>query len=255
LKDKFLIVIPAFNCKVQLVQLLNEIRDVHLSGVRFLVVDNRSTDGTFEHGQDFLIKNSITHITIHRALQNNSLGGTHKIAFLKAISEGYDYVGIFHGDGQGSITDLCRMIEIINQATDCESLLGSRFSHKSNLINYSKRRIFGNKILNLIYSILTRRILTDLGSGVNIFKTRDVEHLPFMKFANALTFNYELILWMCRSSVKFSYTPITWRDDGQVSNARNYQIFYKAILIALKSILHIRNRDSQDNAKYGLEGS
>ena len=37
--------------------------------------------------------------------------------------------------------------------------------------------------------------------------------------------NIELVLDLVRRGVRFAYVPITWREEDQVSNARNWRVF------------------------------
>ena len=107
-------------------------------------------------------------------------------------SSNYDYVSILHGDDQGDIDDLVKIFDdgkYINY--DC--ILGSRFASKSKLINYPKFRIYANYLINLAASIVTFRFLTDLGSGINMFKVSYLKNKFYLDFPNDLTFNYCLI--------------------------------------------------------------
>lgn len=101
---------------------------------------------------------------------------------------------------------------------------------ESRLIGYDMKRIAGNHVLNTIYSVVALRRLTDLGSGLNLFALSDLQEEMYLNFADKLTFNYELILDFVRRKVNFAYVPITWREEDQVSNARNMNIFKTALV-------------------------
>ena len=112
-----------------------------------------------------------------------------------------------------------------------DTVLGSRFMKGSRLSGYDLKRIAGNRVLNIIYSVFAQRRLSDLGSGLNIFKVSDLEPTTYLSFGNTLSFNYELILDFVRRRVQFRFAPITWREEDQVSNARNMKIFIAALKI------------------------
>jgi dolichol-phosphate mannosyltransferase len=84
------------------------------------------------------------------------------------------------------------------------------------------------------YSVLAWRRLEDLGSGLNVFRLDDLDPRTYLGFGNSLTFNYELILDLVRRRVHFGYVPITWREEDQVTNARNWKIFRTALGILLR---------------------
>jgi hypothetical protein len=102
-------------------------------------------------------------------------------------------------------------------------------------------------VLNLIYSIASGKWLTDLGSGLNLFALKDITDEEIASFGNSLSFNYELILLIVRNKRDFVYVPISWSEEDQVSNARNFNIFFKALSI-LGEWLARRDRDGLENS-------
>lgn len=229
---KILLVIPTFNCANQITNVLNGISANLLERLHEVwVVDNRSSDETVIKAREAIGSRKKIHIKI--ANVNNSLGGTHKIAFNEAINGGYTHVAILHGDDQANSDDLLPMIEILDNCLEY-SILGSRFSRGSKLQGYGKKRIVGNLLLNSIYSLALKRKLVDLGSGLNLFAVNSLMQIKYSQFPNNLAFNYSLLISLVKSKADFIYYPITWREYGQVSNTRNLDIFWKAILI-LKS--------------------
>ncbi len=84
-------------------------------------------------------------------------------------------------------------------------------------------------MLNGVCSAVALRPLQDLGSGLNLFALRDLDPARYTRFADGLTFNYELILDLVARRVRFAYVPITWREEDKVSNARNWKVFRTAL--------------------------
>tara|TARA_B110000483_G_scaffold242065_1_gene326699 strand:+ start:1662 stop:2441 length:780 start_codon:yes stop_codon:yes gene_type:complete len=218
---RHLLFIPVYNCENQIIRVLDKINNSEC--IKFfdeiLIIDNRSQDQTIENIKKILEELSCKKFSLYQNDQNYNLGGTHKVAFNYAIENNYDYVSILHGDDQGDIDDLVKIFDdgkYINY--DC--ILGSRFASKSKLINYPKFRIYANYLINLAASIVTFRFLTDLGSGINMFKVSYLKNKFYLDFPNDLTFNYCLIFYICMSKAKFFYFPITWREDDQLSNVK-----------------------------------
>jgi hypothetical protein len=235
-KHKILIVIPTYNCLNQILILLQEINDKPAnSNVFFWVIDNISLDGTFESACKFISENAMENVRCFQTVQNNSLGGTHKIAFNEAIAGEYNNVGIFHGDNQGNYGDLLDLIDMSQNEGFQYSYLGARFAKGSQLIGYSRKRIMGNLILNAIYSILKWRKLQDLGSGINLYRVKDLQKLDYLCFGNSLTFNYELLLAMLDFNLPYKYVPIEWKEEDQVSNAKNISIFLSGLRILIRN--------------------
>lgn len=244
-----LVVIPTFNCESQIIKVLEKIDLMpKLAGVDFWVIDNGSTDSTYWRALNYANENKLSNVNVYQTLQNNSLGGTIKIAFNSAKTYGYEFVAIFHGDNQGDVSDLYKILGYANSSKNSQSVFGSRFLRKSKRIGYSKFRIAGNLFLNFIYSIFTRRFLTDLGSGLNLYKVNDISKIDYMKFADSMTFNYELILAIIQARISFIYFPIAWKNEDQISNAKNFSIFFSALRILINSLLR-RSKESNYSLK------
>ena len=252
--NRCLVVIPTYNCRSEILEVLKGIHSSKKNEyTNYLIIDNLSMDGTFEAARKFISEKNLTKVHAFQSRQNNSLGGTHKTGFNLAINDSFDYIAIFHGDNQGSIADLEKMINLSVLEKEKTSYLGARFSKESKLIGYSKKRTLGNLVLNLIYSIVSKRRLIDLGSGLNLYNVEDLKKIDFMNFEDSLTFNYELILEMIRRKVPFKYVPIEWREEGQVSNAKNLRIFLKAIQILVNWKIGRKNKSSSQNKVYEID--
>ncbi|WP_051684160.1 glycosyltransferase family 2 protein [Blastococcus sp. URHD0036] len=228
--QKVVVAIPAYNCAPQIGRVLDEIPDEVAARVQEIwVIDNRSTDDTLERALEYQRSGRLPNLRVFRNRQNNSLGGTHKVAFEHARAAGMTHVVILHGDNQAKSDELALLLDHAQAHPETQTVLGSRFSRHSQLAGYDAKRVWGNRVLNGVYSVVTLRSLQDLGSGLNLFALRDLDPATYLRFANQLTFNYELILDLVRRKVRFAYLPISWREEDQVSNARNWNIFRTAL--------------------------
>lgn len=252
-KQKVLIAIPAYNCAPQIIRVLQEIDPKLQKRVaEIAVIDNGSTDDTIKKALVFKEKSPYKDkLRIYKNNANYNLGGTHKVAFNKALKEGFTHVVILHGDNQAKSSEVNDLLDFAENNPQ-QTVLGSRFNKKSRLNGYDKKRIYGNKVLNALYSILTLRRLEDLGSGINLFYLKDLDKKTYLKFADKLTFNYELILDLVKRRVDFAYLPITWSEDDQVSNARNFNIFKTALVNILRWRLSIPT-DNAVRKSYGCK--
>ena len=191
---KILLFIPMYNCAAQIPrvisQLTNDVRSV-LSEV--IIVDNRSTDDSVAAAEAALTGDWQIPVRILRNDHNYGLGGSHKVAFNYAIANAFDYCIVLHGDDQGSIVDLLPLIlSRAHKHLDC--LLGARFMRGSRLQGYSLLRTLGNRVFNLLYSLVSGYIIYDLGAGLNMYSVKALSGKRYMKHGNDLTFNYYMIL-------------------------------------------------------------
>ncbi len=235
-KPKILIAIPAYRCAPQITRVLDEIDEKLASRVaEIAIIDNGSPDDTVKNALKYKKDGRLgSKLHIYQNVDNYNLGGTHKVAFLKAEKEGFTHVLILHGDNQAKSAEGNLLIDFAEKNPDQQTVLGSRFSKGSKLEGYDWKRIYGNSVLNAIYSVVTMRQCRDLGSGLNLFAMKDMDKRTYLGFADKLTFNFELLLDLVKRKVNFAYIPISWREEDQVSNARNWNIFYTALVNLFK---------------------
>ena len=230
-KPRVLIAIPAYNCEKQITRVLDEIDEQLATRVEEIaIIDNGSPDSTVQAALDYKKTGRLPNLHVYRNVANYNLGGTHKVAFLKAEQMSLTHVVILHGDNQAKSDEANRLLDYAEAHPETQTVLGSRFNKDSVLKGYDFKRIAGNRVLNIIYSVVTLRKCEDLGSGLNVFALRDMDKTTYLEFADKLTFNFELLLDLIKRKVQFAYVPITWREDDQVSNARNFNIFKVALV-------------------------
>lgn len=220
---KAVLAIPAYNCARQLDRVLESI-DSKLAD-RFtdiLVIDNISPDDTVQVALSY--KTKIKNLHVLRNKNNYSLGGSHKVAFLYAERVGATHVAVLHGDDQAVAQELHQLLDEAEKQPKADAVLGTRFMKGSHLQGYDWKRIAGNRVLNLTYTLISFRKTRDLGSGLNVFKLEIFKNHTYLQFADKLTFNIELLLYLYSYHAKIIYYPITWRETDQVSNARNFTI-------------------------------
>lgn len=218
--NKILLFIPGYNCEKQIVRVLEQLNEdvmKHISEIIF--VNNRSTDNTESAVLEYKKQNSHLPLHILRNDDNYNLGGSHKVAFNYAMQKNFDYVIVLHGDDQGNIQDLLPILESKEyEKYDC--ILGARFMRNSKLEGYSKFRTFGNRVYNLLFSIVVGKRIYDLGSGLNMYSVKMLENKFYHKFPDRLTFNYCMVLASHYYKHQIKFFPISWREDDQVSNVK-----------------------------------
>lgn len=250
-----LLFIPSYNCAAQIgrviAQLTPEVQDL-LGEV--LVVDNRSTDG----GRDVAIA-ALREMGRVRArlvinVDNYGLGGSHKVAFLHALEQGYDHLIVLHGDDQGDIADIVPYLRD-GSYRFVDALLGARFMPGSRLIGYSAMRRLGNRVFNGIYSAVAGVRIFDLGSGLNLYRVAALADRSWLRNADDLTFNYHMILRSIATGWKMRFFPLAWREEDQVSNVKLVRQSLRVLSLPAAYLLSrraylARNYATQPNGRY-----
>lgn len=217
--ERRMLFIPMYNCAPQIPRVLGQLGPaLQQEFDEIFVLDNGSTDGGPEAAREAGEELQHTRVLVARNQDNYGLGGSHKVAFQRCLDEGYDAMVVFHGDDQGRLDDLMRQLP---KHPEAECVLGSRFMRGSQLVGYAPHRILANLAFNAIFSAMSRRVLWDLGSGLNLYRRRFVERRLWEGCAEDLTFNYHLILRSAAvPELGIDFVPISWREEDQISNAK-----------------------------------
>jgi len=222
--------ITCYNCELQITRVLKEL-DAVLDECPWIkkvaVFDNRSKDKTAEVAIECI--SGLKHrelFSVFRNTVNAGLGGTHKIAFSMAEREKFSHLLILHGDHQATPADVPKLLKVAAENAE-PTVLGSRFRNLNLLSGFSKIRIAGNLALNVFYSIGGRRMVSDLGSGINLFRLKDIRLSEIQKLDNGFTFNMDLLLYFIKNRVRFIYVPIRWSTTDQISNVNALKVGWK----------------------------
>ena len=246
---KSVIAIPCYNCSEQVTRVIEGLLQNNLNTKSIiLLIDNRSTDNTTSSILN-CIKDQDNFILVQNE-ENFGLGGSHKVAFEYAIQKDMDFITILHGDDQATIQDLIRLQEeaIIKNRT----VLGSRFLKNSKRINYQTSRVIGNKALNIVFTLLTRHKTKDLGSGLNVFRISDIKQIDFISLTNSFNFNVELLLNFYSKKINFLYSPITWIESDQVSNARNFRVAFDMLKSLTRWLFNMKQINTAKKYNYKI---
>lgn len=248
-----LLFIPMYNCSKQIVRVLSQIDDEVLEYIsEILIVNNRSTDDGEQAVENFGHTHPSVPIRLYRNVENFGGGGSHKVAFNYAIDNGFDYVIVLHGDDQGDIHDLIPYMRS-GEAFEYDSFLGARFEKDSKLVNYSKFRIFGNHVFNVFMTICLKQRITDLGSGLNMYKVEYLSSRFYMPFINNLTFYVYMLIYGVASGSKFKFFPLTWREDDQISNVKFFRQARQIFAITMSYVFNKKSIFMEENELSKIE--
>ena len=216
--DKILLFIPMYNCEKQIVRVLAQLDRQILQYIsEVILVNNRSTDNGEQAAVEYCRSHGYLPVKVLRNHENYGLGGSHKVAFRYAARHGFDYVIVLHGDDQGRIADFLPLLRS-GRYREFDCCLGARFMKGSRRTGYSGIRTLGNYGFNLIFSAVVRRPVTDLGSGLNMYRVAALKSGYYRKYPDTLYFNDLMILASCHYKHKMLFYPVSWREEDQVSN-------------------------------------
>ncbi len=244
--NKILIGIPCYNCSSQILRVITSLSKLDVKDdVHYLFIDNRSTDNTLQVIADNV--QNLNQSTVVQNLLNYGLGGSQKIIFNYAIEKSFDALIVLHGDDQASCDDIALLTK--EYSLSKKHYLGSRFMLKSKRQGYQLSRVIGNMGLNIIFTIFTKRLIKDLGSGINLFDVAQLRQVSFKNLSNQFNFNVDLLLSFISLKQSFKFIPILWREIDQASNARNLKVAFSM----LRSLFYWLVKSSRDQDVFNSE--
>ncbi len=250
---KAFVAIPSYNCEKQIVRVIAELSEKPIGEIDYVAIwDNDSCDNTTSVALELIKQKKLKNISIFKNQQNYGLGGTFKLMMKYAQQNNIDYLILLHGDAQGSSNDIHKMLQYLNDNLKTEILFGARFMKESQLNNYSKIREIGNRLINRVFSLLTGKKIFEIGSGLNIYKVKSFSLEEIESYPDHIAFDVNLLLNAVKQKKDFSFFPIKWSEDDQVSNANNIIVGLQVlwILFKWKVGLNIKTKIDNELRKY-----
>ena len=213
------VIIPVYNEEEAVKKVIRAINDgltLLNQSYEVIVVNDGSTDNTAAE----LSKSGV--IILNHDL-NRGYGASLKTGARAATR---DYVLFCDGDGQHSVEDVRRLI---NECDGYDLVVGARKSdsHQSFL------RRPGKFIMSKYAEFLTRTKISDLNSGLRIFK-RDALMRYLHLMPDGFSFSTTSTFTMIKSNRKYKYVPITVQKRIGKSSVRQFKHGPQALMLMLR---------------------
>lgn len=195
---KLSVIIPVYNEKETVAEILHQVKSLNLEK-EIIVVNDGSTDGT----KEILNKEKLNEsIIIHHSHMNIGKGG--------AIRKGLEYVRgetviIQDADLELSPQDYPRLLEPIRRGV-ADVVFGSRLLNGRNKMGIL--RFWSNRLLTFLTNMLYGTSLTDIGTGYKVFKKEVIKDIRL----NCLGFEWdaEVTAKALRLGYKIYEVPVSY---------------------------------------------
>ena len=164
---KCLIVIPVYNERSALQELINRLIELELTYTHINVDCLYVNDGSEDDSEKILLDNHVKYISL---INNLGIGGAMQCGYIFAEKNGYDYVVQVDGDGQHPPEELKRFL-LSAEKYEEDLIIGSRFI-SDNGYKPSIARKLGMIYSSWLLKIVTGQNIQDTTSGFRLTKKK-----------------------------------------------------------------------------------
>lgn len=176
MKKTLSILIPCHNEEGLITGILQKVKDVQLDyeyAKEIIVVDDASTDKSFEKVQNFVTENPEVTLTLIKHEHNKGKGASIKTAISMATGE---IIIIQDADLEYNPADYNRLLQPIEDGY-ADVVFGSRFrgGHPHRVLFFLHS--IGNKFLTFLSNLFTQLNLTDMETGYKMFRASILKNI------------------------------------------------------------------------------
>jgi glycosyltransferase involved in cell wall biosynthesis len=238
-RRRLLVFVVAYNAEKTIQPTLRRIPSRLLDDydVEVLVIDDSSTDRTFDRGERLRRDESLPFaLTVLFNPANQGYGGNQKIGFHYAIRNQFDFVALIHGDGQYAPECLPELIEPLASGR-ADAVFGSRMLHKSQALHGGMPlyKFVGNRILTTLENRLVRARLSEWHSGYRLYSTEALRRIPFHLNSNGFHFDTEIIIQLLVSEARITEIPIPTYYGDEISRVNGIRYAKDVVIACVKA--------------------
>lgn len=226
------IVIPVYNEKNTLSDLLDKVKSVDLGDIKkeIIMVDDASTDGS----QDIMkvLKEKDDSLKIFFKDKNSGKGATLKEGFRHTTGE---YVIVQDADLEYEPQDYIKLLRALDEES-VDVVYGSRFS--GNYEDMSNLHYFGNKLLTMVTNLLFGVLLTDMETCYKLVPGNFIREMDIK--SPRFNFEPEITAKILKSGMKIREVPICYRGR---THSEGKKITWRDGLAAVATLLRFRFTD------------
>jgi len=207
-----LVVIPTYNERANLPILVAGL--MALDGVRVMVVDDQSPDGTGEVADELAGAHAGRVQVLHRTSQRG-FGRSYIDGLTRAVHEPVDVICQMDADLSHDPTHLPDLIAATERA---DVVIGSRYIPGGKIVNWPLRRRLLSRFANAYIRTVARVHAHDCTSGYRCWRRDALAALPLDQFfSDGYSFLVEMLFNASRHGFRIAEVPITFveRREGE----------------------------------------
>ena len=211
------VIIPTYNERENIPPLVDAL--LRHDGVRVLVVDDQSPDGTGAVADDVARQHSGRVDVLHRTTRRG-FGRSYIDGIKRAMAGGADLICQMDADFSH---DPARLPDLLAAAANADLVIGSRYVPGGAIVNWPQRRRLLSRFANMYVRAVTHVMARDCTSGYRCWRREALASLPLDQFvSDGYSFLVEMLFVASRQGRRIVEVPITYteRREGQSKMSR-----------------------------------
>jgi len=236
--NRVAIFIVAYNAEKKVSSVLSRIPDwIQKDLAEVYVIDDCSTDATFETLNNIEFPPDFPPFRIYRTPYNLGYGGNQKMGYSYAIEQKMDIVVLLHGDGQYAPESLPFILEPYADEDDLPgAVFGTRFAKTGHPLKGGMPlyKWLGNKILTYVQNVLAGTNMSEMHSGYRSYRCECLSQIPFSLNSNEFHFDAEIILQHVIGGFKIKEVDIPTYYGDEICHVNGIRYAWNCIKTFIK---------------------
>ena len=226
------VVLPTYNEAANLPVIVDELIGLPLTGLRILVADDNSPDGTGEVAEQLAAKYGSDRITVVHRPGKQGLGRAYVDGMTRAIAAGAEFVVQMDSDLSHSPQYLPQMLGTL-LSTQSDVVIGSRYVCGASLAkewSWSRKALSG--FANLYVRALLRLGVRDVTAGFKLWRSSALTAIDVASVrSNGYSFQVEMNYRSVQHGLKIVELPIHFTDRREGESKMSLKVQLESALM------------------------
>jgi len=234
-----LVVIPTYNERANIPVLLDGL--MKHKGVRVLVVDDNSPDGTGALAESLALQHDGRIAVLHRTT-NRGFGRSYIDGMKRALNEPADLICQMDADLSH---DPAQLPDLIAAAEQADMVIGSRYVPGGRILNWPLRRHILSRFANTYIRTVTRVSARDCTSGYRCWRRAALASLPLDRFfSDGYSFLVEMLFDAHRRGCRIAEVPITFVERREGESKVSRAVLMESAMTPWRLVSHSASRNA-----------
>lgn len=230
-----LVIVPTYNERDNLPALLEQL--LMLDGLRILVVDDSSPDGTGQIADEYAAANRSRVQVLHRT-GKRGLGRSYIDGMYLALRTDATHICQMDADLSHNPVDVPRLIAATEQA---EFAIGSRYVPGGRIENWPARRRMLSAFANRYIRAITKLTIRDCTSGFRCWRREALEQLPLASIrSDGYAFIVELAWEASKAGFRCGEIPITFVERRRGASKLSTRVIVESVILPWRLVARPR---------------